>query len=282
MKTPRLFRYPIDIIPVATVALAAGFQLGAVLFDLPTIAMLLVLVGCRQTALIQHNHAHLRIFYNRTLNEVFGDVTAFTIGAPLVFYEVHHVMNHHRHYRDHSGRQDWSSPYAFVGASYPTTPVHRGYYILTFPLVSNLECVLFLLRRPGSALLWRFGRTAALLTVVVGLLASYNPQGTLAFVLLPWLIVAFGLGANSYDGHVHCALERPETAARSCGGFHCRGLGYNIGYHIAHHMQPSLHWSRLPKLHREVFGAVEPPSVPNWGLLALPPRGEPTPQPREV
>jgi len=264
-----LLRYRIDVFSVAAVALTVALQVAAVVRGWPWWTLAPIIVGCRQSALVQHNHAHLRIFSKNAWNELLGDLAACAMGVPLVFYEVHHVMNHHRHYRDHEGDADWSSPYGYRGCRYPDRPVARWYYIAMFPVTSNFACSLFVVRHPGTHFFRRATRTLLVMFVLAGMLAWFDPPRTLVFVLLPWLIVSLGLGANSYDGHVGCALEAEETSANSCLGLHCRWLGYNIGFHVAHHIDPRLHWSLLPRLHAQVFRDRPPPALRNWGLFGV-------------
>lgn len=264
-----VLRYRIDVFSVVAVLLTVSLQITAVVDGWSPWALVPIMIGCRQCALVQHNHAHLRIFRMRALNELLGDLAACAMGVPLVFYEAHHVINHHRHYRDTQGTEDWSSPYGYSGCRYPDRPVARWYYILAFPLTSNLACSLFVVRHPGTHFQHRAGRSVAMMFALAGVLAWFDLPRTLLFLCLPWLIVSLGLGANSYDGHVGCALEHEETSANSCLGLHCRGFGYNIGYHVAHHVQPCLHWSRLPHLHAQIFKHRAPPAFRNWGLLGV-------------
>jgi len=252
--------YPIDVISilvvVATLAIQfLGYALGG--RGLSPLLLIVIVPAVRELHLVEHNLAHLPIFRWRPLNEALGWLCYLSNGLPLVFYEESHVRNHHRYNQRFDDEQrDWSSTFGFRGARYPDRPVALWYYALTFLALTWLHCGIEVLRRPGSRL---FRRTAASMVVVLGatgVLIWRDPVAWLVFFGVPWAAIYVGVGVNNHGHHHQCAMTSPYDSSNVDLRFFSRGLGFNIGYHVAHHLQPSLHWSLLPDLHATIADRI--------------------------
>jgi beta-carotene hydroxylase len=66
---------------------------------------------------------------------------------------------------------------------------------------------------------------------------------------VPWTVMLFGMANSNYDQHRGCKMTNAYDAANNFLGFYYTKLSFNVGYHVAHHLKPSLHWSRLPQCH---------------------------------
>ena len=263
----RFLRYRIDAVSVAVVVATLGLQLTAYLLAWPWYALLPIVLCVRQLHLVEHNHAHLKIFRQQFLNEVLGWMCFVSNGFPLECYELHHVHNHHRHtQRFDEGARDWSSTFGFAGTRHPDQPVSRLYYVLTFMTLAWLHCWIEVLRRPGDAVSRRFFRSALVCFAACGALAYARPWEFVLFFLVPWLVIYLGVASNNYDHHHGCKLTTPHDSSNVDLRFPYRGFGFNIGYHVAHHVKPTLHWSLLPGLHRELA-----PLIPAQNYVVPPP-----------
>ncbi|MCH7886654.1 MAG: fatty acid desaturase [Candidatus Marinimicrobia bacterium] len=250
MKKFRLLREPIDIISVFAIVLVLTLQTTALTMGWPWYTFLLIVALIRLVNLVEHNLSHKRIFYQSYLNELLGWMCYLSNGVPLEFYEMHHVKNHHKFNQLYNEKvQDWSSLYGFRGTNYPDKPINKTYYVLTFPLMAICHCLLEIVRNPGSKMFWRFIRSSITIVVSSAILISINPIGFLFFFIIPWGIVAFALGSNNYNHHIGCKMTNDFDSSNSDLRFLNRLPGFNIGYHVSHHIKPSLHWSRLPEYH---------------------------------
>ena len=255
----RFLRYRIDAISVAVVVATVGLQFTAYGMALPWYFVIPILFGVRQLHLVEHNHAHLKIFRQSFLNELLGWMCFVSNGFPLECYEMHHVHNHHRYTQRFDGEaRDWSSPFGFGGTRYPDQPVGRLHYMVTFMALAWLHCLIEVLRRPGDALSRRFLRSAVICFGACAVMAYAQPWEFFLFFLIPWLVVYLGVASNNYDHHEHCKLTTPYDSSNVDLRFPYRGFGFNIGYHVAHHIKPTLHWSLLPRFHREVAHLIPP------------------------
>jgi len=253
MTAPQLLRYRIDILSVLTVIAALAVQITALLQGWPWYTVGVIFALVRQVNLIEHNHAHLRIFHQRPLNEFVGWMCFLSNGVPLEFYELHHVRNHHRYNQRFDGvRQDWSSLFGFRGTRQPDRPVGLGYYVLTFPLLTICHCLIHLARVPGTDIFMRFLRSTLVVGLVSAVLLAYDPWRFVAFFLVPWIAVFFALGWNNYTHHLGCQLTSPYDSCNVHLRPQYRALGFNIGYHTAHHLKPAVHWSELPTVHESI------------------------------
>jgi beta-carotene hydroxylase len=248
-----VLRYRVDAFSVASVAIVLGLQITGVVMDWPAYLVVVFLLLVRQVNLVEHNHVHIRMFHGDFLNELLGWMCFLSNGVPLEFYEVHHVRNHHRFNQkvDATG-QDWSSLYAFSGTHFPDKPVGLAYYVLTFPVITTCHCLLTIFRAPGSKLFRRFVVSTAVVVLCSITLLLIHPWKFLLFFPLPWAVVAFAMGRNNYSHHVGCAMTTDYDSANVNLRTYSRLLGFNIGYHVAHHLRPSLHWSLLPTYHATI------------------------------
>lgn len=269
MNVSRIIRYPIDAISVSIVLCALSLQVIALARDWPWYLIFPIFLCLRQVNLIQHNHMHLPVFRGRFLNALLGWMCHLSGGVPQDSYRLHHVANHHRYNNrfDASGR-DWSSLFDFRGAHFPDRPVGKFYYVLSFPFIAHGETLLWLIRSPASKPTRGFIVSMAVVGPVSLLLAWLNPAGFLIFFVLPWIGILFGMGNNNYDQHKGCGMTDPHNAANSFLTFYYTALSFNVGYHLAHHHKPNLHWSLLPKGHEDFVrrrpdGSMEPQTALN-------------------
>lgn len=228
---------------------ALGFQLLAFFMGWSWLLVIPIIVLARQVNLVEHNHAHAKIFYDRRLNDALGWMCFLSNGVPLEFYEEHHVKNHHRH---NNQLEDWSSVFGFAGGRYPDRPVSRAYYILTFPLLTICSSLTVIMRAPGSRVFWRFFRSMVVVTTLSVGLVLFDPLGFVLFFLVPWIVIFHGLGMTNYRHHHGCAYTSPYDSSNVMFGLPFGLLGFNIGLHVSHHMKPSLHWSQLPAHHENI------------------------------
>jgi fatty acid desaturase len=266
----RVLRYRIDLIAVFTVLLTVSLQVCGVIFGWRWYLLFPFVLLVRQVTIIQHNHAHLRIFYSRFLNESLGRLCSLSNGVLAEFYELHHVKNHHPFNQRFVGdKQDWSSLYAFKGTRFPDQPVGQVYYILTFPVIALSNCLIEMARSPGTSIFRRFWISLALAVPIVSWLMWMGAWQFFLFFIIPWTVIAFGLGYNNYDTHNGCKYEHPWDTAVDDLAFPFRFLGYNQGYHLEHHLKPRLHWSLLPSFHETIRKRIPSRNIRRDPLVSI-------------
>jgi fatty acid desaturase len=93
-----------------------------------------------------------------------------------------------------------------------------------------------------------------LLLLFVAVLMCWQPYLVLAY-LLPWyMAMHFITRYIDYLNHYGCdeGSENPYLRANNSLSWWFNFTTHTFGYHTAHHMRPSAHWTELPAIHRMI------------------------------
>ncbi len=263
IKKGKILRYQIDIFSVIAVITAVLVQFLAYWYRWPWYSLALVIMLMRTSHLAEHNHAHLPIFHNRFLNESIGWLMFLNCGIPLQSYREQHVHVHHQHL---GTAGDWTSPWTYQGTIFPTKPVNKIYYLMTFMVASMLECAFIYIKKPLSKSTRYFTISMIIVGIIMIALAMHDFFNFTLYYAIPWIITYIYLALASWKQHVGCEYTSVYTTAINDFNIDSRELGFNIGYHTAHHWYPHLHWSLLEKFH-DTYLAPHVPSnyyTPIW------------------
>lgn len=214
-----------------------------------------VVAATRWAVLAEHNHSHVPLARQDSTNELLDHIAVMSSGLPVPFYRIQHVANHHRF---NGESNDWTSPFTFAGCQYPDRPVSRWRYVVTFAPRSLGKSWRWCKEHPGH----RWSKVARrscrlylpwLAFVAIQAVRRRKPAGILA-TLGPPILVALGAPVSNWRQHVDDA----GYTTRDHQGLLSQSIGFNIGYHRAHHAFPSAHWSRLPELSQMIDVDEEP------------------------
>jgi fatty acid desaturase len=271
----RLLRHRIDTGPVAFVLAIAAVQ--AVLFFQPSAliaALGAAIVWPLQTRsiYIAHNHHHHRVFQRQPLNLAFETLLFLQSGLPSFGFPLHHNFGHHGHYRNQNPADADADPHCWLGLD----GQRLGRWAYAWKLLSAAVPAG---RRLGLRYprMWRnFLVVSACYAVALSVLLVVRPLHAVAVFLVPMALSLFALAWSTYVHHLGLPTADPLGASYTNVGYWSNRWGYNIGYHTAHHLQPGLHWSKLPALHARVAdrvprhcyydGGVAPYATMHWPL----------------
>ena len=199
---------------------------------------------------VMHWSIHSPIFRSNRFNYLHRLTFAF-IPPPAIFYRHEHL--HHHLYdniaEDHTTTlAENATEHQRVG-EYTTgsmlTPAHFLYFWRQMTSGERHECLL------------SFGLTWSLAAV----LFYFDPYATIFFwIPVTWVLSFMVIGLYNYFDHVpgnpydefKLATYRPvETRWEKVLAL--LDL-HNDSYHLTHHRYPSMHWTDIPKLHREWLG----------------------------
>ncbi|MFZ5757300.1 MAG: fatty acid desaturase family protein [Pseudomonadota bacterium] len=263
-----LFRHRADI-PAALFVLAV-FALQLTVFFLVedpvdaigwVVLLMLAQVSC---GAICHNHHHVNIFTWRPLNRALEVVMYLQTGTSPFSWTIHHNIGHHHEYLDPQ-----RDPSAWLHAD--GRPMSRIYYDLVnaaqiYPKIWNIG-------RQHPVLFTRFKRWFLISNLVLLGFFLVDPLMTLIVFIVPMLILLVLLLDNTFLQHSGLALDDHLVASRSVENRLYNLTSWNLGYHVAHHMQPGIHWTELPALHARIRAQI-PPHLITTSLFGLPSAAE--------
>ena len=258
------FRNSLRTVPDARNAIAAS---GAVAFPLAVVAaavalshpaawiaaFLLMPIAQNRLFILHHEAAHRVLFSNRRLNDLIGInlVGWLTFGTGGHGYRVGH-MNHHR---DEFGPKE---PDFGLYARYPITSASmRRKHRRDLTGVSAFRIIRPRFQRLGEVhhrrLTYRFLAGQALL--LAAFWASGHPWLYLLLWVLPWATLYQGLNrirAIAEHGGMTRSGDRRRTTHHVHQSLAARMVmvPFSVGYHLAHHVDMTVPYRNLPRLHR--------------------------------
>ncbi len=201
-----------------------------------------------------HNHNHLRMWRSKLLNELTDLWLTLFYGFPVFAWIPTHNQNHHKFTNK---AQDDSRTYRVSEANNLLT-------LLTYPTISGFNQLPT--NRAYLARCWReqpdrfwaaMRQIAALVIFTAGALILDWKKGLL-YVVIPQQFALFSVLIFNYLQHVHADEESEFNHSRNITGPLFNFFMFNNGFHTAHHNQPGLHWSLLPKAHAALAKHIDP------------------------
>ena len=209
-------------------------------------------IFCFVVCVINHNHAHVPLFKHEWGNRIFGLYLTLLRGHSSSGVVVPHNLNHHI---EHGSGDDWIDT-RLAGDGPGLFRVVR--YVIRATVSMARQRV-----RTGAPALNQQGQRQVqseriVLVAFLGAMLWLTPTNTLLFLVLPWLLGVFLLVAVNLPQHDGCDATSQLSNSRNFTGAFGNWLLFNNGYHIAHHLQPALHWSCLPAAHNKLVDRLDP------------------------
>lgn len=215
--------------------------------------------------IIAHNHMHQPVFHGRFWNRVFQVFLMFGSGQPPTGIITAHNERHH-------GNPD--SEHDFVRTSLVGSR-WNFFNLLVFPFRSVVAMVR---EKPNDLAKWKISRPRLYRQAVLErsvfyaaliLLAIVDWQATLLFLILPWLGAQLTLVGINLLQLQDCDTASEYDHSRNVTGVVANWILLNNGFHTAHHLRPSLHWSLLPDFHRRQVVPRMNPALDHRTFLGL-------------
>ncbi len=261
-----MLRYTADLRTLAYLAFTAA--LSVVQWNLdsinPALYALSLFMGV-SVAVISHNHNHLGMWKNRTLNLVTSYVISIYYGYPAVAWVPTHNQVHHKY---NNSEEDSSRAPKFFKSSHL-------FALLIYPTLTGMaqskEIFAYLanLRRRDSKAFWM---AASEFIVFFGFMAAIfllDWKKALLFFLIPQQFALFMIQVFNYVQHVETPTGSKWNHSRNFVSPILNALLFNNGYHTVHHEKPGVHWTQTPKLHAEVESKIHPALLQKswWGYM---------------
>ena len=232
--------------------------------------IIFVLLNCNLAficATIIHNCIHAPVFKNQIANQVFQVILTFTHGHPVSGILSSHSLGHHEYlatqkdfFRTSNVRFRLNFLNQLLFFAIVAIPILRG---------ERLFYRKFSRKYPEWA---RQYMLEVILTLVIKvLLTAVNFWAALFLLWLPHLYSAWGIVGANYWQHDGCDAKHPYNHSRNFTGKLFNFLVFNNGYHAAHHIDPSIHWSELPDYHAKNIQPYNHPALnqPNFFVYLI-------------
>lgn len=250
----RLLRYREDRYPLALVVATSAaqwlcyFEVHAIGPALACAALLLLPQIAVST--VVHNQSHVGMFKRRSLNRIVELLMFLQTGMYTSKFALHHNHGHHRHYRN--PKLDPSTWVKADGAA-----MSRLAYIAHYFFTYNYHVVRIGLKH--RHLLLQCALQVVSTYAVLAALIYANPVSAAIFFIAPIVIVWLNFIHLTYDDHIDLFSDDPYAASHTKTNRWLNLVFFNNGYHLAHHLRPGLHWTKLPEFHRQVAARIKTP-----------------------
>ncbi|BDS06162.1 fatty acid desaturase [Oceaniferula spumae] len=215
--------------------------------------------------IIAHNHMHAGTFVRKGWNNTLSVFIMFGSGQPPTGIITAHNERHH---------QGMESEQDFV----KTSLVRSSNNLLNVILFPFFSVAKMYREKPSDLKSWRKRRPklyrqallerAIFYSVMLVLLVIDWKQTLLTFAI-PWVFGQYCLIAINLLQHQDCDHASDWNHSRNLTGKTGNWFLLNNGFHTAHHLKPSMHWSLLPAYHKKHIEAHMDPSLNHKSLCHL-------------
>jgi fatty acid desaturase len=268
--------HPADRLNVARGLFAPFVLLSPFWYGFPerygAVAALFIFALVGDTNYLLHLHIH-RPFTRKTwLNLILDLSMGVTTGMTSSNWRIQHRYGHHRGidapYRSHYA---WEvAEYSTLGAlSYSIRSIWPTFWR---PLVESYEKGVLANVTTPINYRWAFVEQGAFIAFVLALLI-WQPAMVLRF-LMPWYAAIYFISRYvDYLNHYGCDENSgPYSCANNSLNRTFNRFCQNFGYHTAHHLRPTAHWTELPEIHQRIAHRIPPERLKtfSWSCLLLP------------
>jgi len=194
--------------------------------------------------LMLHCTSHRRLFKKEYdwMNKIIPWFLGPFFGETPETYFGHHLGMHHP---ENNLKDDLSSTMSCKRDSI----WHFTIYFCRFFFLILPEIALYFKKKNRRKLLTRTIAGELSWFIFVIMLSYLNFEATLAVFILPYVFTRFMMMAGNWGQHAFIDPSAPENCYRT--SITCINVAYNKkcfndGYHIIHHLKPSLHYTEMP------------------------------------
>jgi fatty acid desaturase len=199
--------------------------------------------------LMLHCSSHRPLFRKkyRVLNLIIPWGLAPFFGQSPETYFAHHIGMHHV---ENNMADDESSTMPYQrdsGADFTR-------YFFTFLFTGIYTLAIYHFTKRSKRLCYRTVRGELLFIAFCSTLSFVNWEATLVVFILPFLAFRLVAMAGNWVQHTFICPEQPDNDYRNsitCINVKFNHKCWNDGYHISHHIDPSLHWTEHPVYFRK-------------------------------
>ncbi|MBL0310027.1 MAG: fatty acid desaturase [Bacteroidetes bacterium] len=204
-----------------------------------------IATGLGPFILMLHNTSHRKLFKQEydILNNLIPWVLGPFYGETPETYFGHHIMMHHA---ENNLIDDLSCTMNYQRDRF----IDFMKYFFMFFFFGMTDLSFYFQRKNRKKFIRKILMGEVGFIVMCILLWQFNWQATLMVFILPFIISRFGMMAGNWAQHAFIDAETPANNYRN--SLTCINVAYNRtcfndGYHIGHHLRPSMHWTEMPE-----------------------------------
>jgi fatty acid desaturase len=201
--------------------------------------------------LMLHCTSH-RVFFNKKydfLNRYLPWVIGPLFGQTPESYYSHHIGMHHP---ENNMPEDESSTMAYQRDSLRSF----SRYLTTFIFTGVLTLCQYFIKRHRKKLLVKAARGELIFIAACIGLSFVNFPATLVVFIIPFAISRVIMMVGNWAQHAFIAADEPDNSYKNsitCINTKYNHKCWNDGYHISHHVKPSMHWTEHPHYFRKTL-----------------------------
>lgn len=194
--------------------------------------------------LMLHNTSH-GLFFKRDynfLNRLVHWILGPLFGETPESYFAHHLGMHHP---ENNLKEDLSSTMNYQRDSF----IDFMKYFIRFFIFAVPNLAVYLKRKGRKKMLNRYLTGESSWYILVAVLLFLNWQATLVVFVIPLVFTRFMMMTGNWSQHAFIDLKTPGNCYRNsitCINSSYNKKCFNDGYHIGHHLHPSMHWTYMP------------------------------------
>lgn len=262
-------RYHEDIRSLAFVAVffilvTTGYALEPTTWS---VRLLLIFVAAQFSffcAVITHNSVHAPMWRSRTLNRITQILLTLCYGHPVSAFVPGHSLSHHLHtqtsrdlMRTSKLRFQWNLLNQLL-----------FFYAVSITITKANFDYAWHMRHEKRSWFHQFILEGSILVAACALLLYLDAFAFVLYVAIPHHFAAWAIVGINFIQHDGCDSAHPVNHSRNFVGRWINWWTFNNGYHGMHHIQPGLHWSKLPQAHAERVQPYVHPELEQRSLLA--------------
>ena len=194
--------------------------------------------------LMLHNTCHRKLFkkqYSYLTKYIHWFLGMFFGQTPETYF-YHHIAMHHA---ENNLVEDLSSTMKYRRDSLRSF----SKYLFLFYFFGVMHLSFYFNKKNRSKFAWKvlLGECSFILLMIS--LCFYNPKATVAVFILPLIFARFAMMAGNWAQHAFIDADDPDNIYKNsitCINTVYNKKCFNDGYHIGHHLRPSLHWTEMP------------------------------------
>lgn len=254
-----MLRYKSDLKTLAYITIISCQMIGLFFYhdQLPPLVKWLLyasqLIMAITVGVMVHNHRHISIWKNKSLNVATDCWLSVLYGFPVFGWIPTHLQNHHTYTNK---EPDYTKTYGF-------SEKNNLWTIIYYPMYSS-NAQLKAIRKYMSELKEKDSKKfnehllqIITLVIVVAVTLFIDWKAAILFVIIPQQVALNSVLMFNYIQHIHADEESEYNHSRNIEGF-LNVFLFNNGLHTAHHIKPYLHWSKLPEFHAEIRDKIDP------------------------